>query len=167
MASDIVGQGAVKVDLAGLRQLSRDINRTGDLAIRARFRQGLKDGAQHVVVAARRNASWSHRIPGSIRVGVTTRGVYVRAGSAAAPHAVTFEGTASGRPRRHPVFRSAPGHVPSGFRRVTPGDRSTWHWAAQEPRPFLLPALTANVDNVVERVANAMQEAFYDIGWRP
>jgi len=143
---------SISVDVTGLRQLSRDINSSGNRYLKLRLQQGLREGAEVVAVAARSKAAFSTRIPDSIRVAVTARGAYVRAGSARAPHAVTFEGTASGGPRRHPVFAR--------------GGRATWTWVPQSPRPFLLPALIQTTDQVVEKVADAMERAFLDMGWR-
>lgn len=139
------------VDVRGLTQLAKDLNKIADKDLRNRLRKGLRAGGNIVAAAAKANASWSGRIPGSIRVGVTTKGVYVRAGGPKAPHAVVFEGKVDGGDRRHPVFAT--------------GDRGTWHWAVQPKKPFLVPALNANAEKVAALAADEIEKAFKDNGF--
>jgi hypothetical protein len=140
------------VDAQGLRQLARDVNRIADKDLRLRFRKGLNKAGEIVAAEARSRSGWSSRIPSTIRTGVTTRGVYVRAGGPRAPHAVTFEGKADGSARRHPVFAR--------------GARSNWTWVAQDPRPFLRPALASKVEDVMTVAADSLLDAFVDNGFR-
>jgi hypothetical protein len=140
------------IDAQGLTALARDIKKIADRDMTLRMRKGLKTAGEVVATAARSNAGWSTRIPGSTRVGVTQRGVYVRAGGPAAPHAVTFEGKVGGGARKHPVFATGP--------------RSSWTWVAQSPRSYLQPALAANLDNVERILGDELENAFRDNGWR-
>lgn len=130
MAPPLIG-----VSVTDFTKLARDINNIGNIQLRSEWRAALTKAGNIVAEQARENASWSGRISGSIKTSVTTKGVSVRAGGAGAPHAVTFEGNVNGGARRHPVFARGP--------------RSNWTWVAQDPpRPFLLPALEANLNAV-------------------
>lgn len=143
---------AIAVDARGLRQLSKDLKKIGDKDLSKELRAGLRKSGEVVAAAARSNASWSSRIPGSIKVVVQQKGVAVRAGGDKAPHAVTFEGKNNGQPRRHPVFAR--------------GARSDWTWAAQDPpRPYLKPALSANLDKVIQVVGDELEVAFLQNGF--
>lgn len=141
------------VDAQGLRQLSKDLRKIGDKELSKQLRVGLKQAGEIVAAAARSNASWSTRIPGSIRTGVTQKGVYVRAGGRAAPHAITFEGKSNGGDRRHPVFARSD------------ETRQEWTWVTQTARPFLKPALNDNVNKVVTEVADELEVAFTNNGF--
>lgn len=143
----------LSVDVSGLAQLTRDVNRIGDTALKTEVRTGLRKAGNVVATAARANASWSKRIPKTVKVSVTRRGVSVHAGGDGAPHAVVFEGRVDGGNRRHPVFAQ--------------GDRSGWTWAEQQAKPFMRPALNDNVDRVAEVVADSLEKAFTDNGWTP
>lgn len=145
--------GIAAVDAQGLRQLSRDLKKIADQDMSKQLRIGLKKSGDIVAKAAKSKASWSTRIPGSIRVGVTQKGVYVRAGGKTAPHAITFEGKNNGGNRRHPVFA----------RSSRP--REDWTWVIQEARPFLKPALNDNVAKVVNEVADEIEVAFLHNGF--
>lgn len=140
------------VDAQGMGQLSRDLSRIGSTALDVQVKAGLVDAGDVVANAARRNASWSSRIPASVRTEATSRGVFVRAGGDKAPHAVTFEGRVDGGNRSHPVFAE--------------GDRATWIWAEQPARPFLMPAMQDNLDRGAEKVADAVVKAFLNNGWQ-
>lgn len=143
----------LSVDVTGLAQLTRDVNRIGNTALKTEMRAGLRKAGNVVATAAKSNASWSKRIPGSIRVGVTARGVSVHAGGQKAPHAVVFEGRVDGGNRRHPVYAQ--------------GERGGWTWAEQQAKPFMRSALNDNVDRVAEVVADTLEKAFTDNGWAP
>lgn len=141
------GEPVVGVSVTQFTALSRDINNIGNIALRQEWRAAMLKAGNIVAEQARENAGWSSRIPGSIRVSVTTKGVAVRAGGAAAPHAVTFEGNAQGGARRHPVFARGP--------------RPGWTWAPQNPpRPYLLPALNSNLDNIASTLADGIDAIF-------
>lgn len=150
--------GDIGVDVQGLAKLAKDLDRIADVALKAEFRKGLTGAGEIVAVAARANASWSERIPGSIHVVTTGSGVQVKAGGPPAPHAVTFEGRVDGGNRRHPVFATGP-------RGERNGSKPHWTWAEQQARPFLAPALEANIDAAAERVADAIAAAFNSNGW--
>lgn len=145
--------GILAVDARGLRQLQKDLKKIGDSDLSKELRAGLKKSGEIVARAARSNASWSTRIPGSIRVVVAQKGVAVRAGGPKAPHAITFEGKNNGGDRRHPVFARST------------QTRSEWTWVTQQARPFLKPALSDNVARVVNEVADELEIAFTTNGF--
>jgi hypothetical protein len=127
----------VGVTVTDLSRLSRDL-RKANKALAGKWRQSLKKAGQIVADRAKTNASWSDRIPGTIKVSATQRRVAVKAGGDRAPHAAPFEGADGKAKFRHPVF----------------GHRKTW--VDQEVRPFLLPALKASLDQVADAVADAL-----------
>lgn len=143
----MAGEPIVGISATDFAKLSKDINNIGNIALRAEWRLAMTLAGNIVAEAARNNAGFSSRIPGSIRTSVTSKGVSVRAGGAAAPHAVTWEGNAQGGARKHPVYAR--------------GARGSWTWAAQDPpKPYLLPALTANLDAVAEALADGIDAVF-------
>lgn len=138
------------VNVDGLAALARDL-RAVDAEQAATFRQIVKAAATPVADEASANASWSNRIPGSIRIVMTGANtnpkVAVRAGGRAAPGAAALENGGQSGTFRHPVF----------------GDTS--NWTDQPARPFLLPALFAQADTVVDKVADGMLDTFRHHGW--
>ncbi len=126
----------------GLKQLSKDLRRLQDSTLSKNLRAALKKGGQLVADDAKARSSWSNRIPGSIKVSVTQKGVAVKAGGDKAPHAAIYE---SGG--RHPVF----------------GNRSAW--VNVEKRPYLMPAGESKVEQVVDVIGDAMEDAFRENGW--
>lgn len=96
---------------------------------------------------ARRNASWSTRIPKAIGKTVSARRIGLVARVANAPHARPFEGI-SGPTFRHPVF---------GNRQV---------WVTQAARPFLKPAVESKRDEFMEAAGDAVEGAARATGWR-
>lgn len=117
---------------------------------RKTVRKVLREAGQEVRDAARSNASWSSRIPGSLRVRVAFTGprpgVYVSAAASAAPHARPFEGMTGRNPFRHPVF----------------GNREAW--VQQAARPFLVPALRAKDGDVKRAIQQSVMDAFAAAG---
>jgi len=102
-------------------------------------------------VAAR--ASWSTRIPRSLRVRPVLTGksvgVYVEAQARIAPHARAYEGLLDRRDSfRHPVF----------------GDRDAW--VSQATRPFMAPGVAANARATSEAISDAVDEAARAAGFR-
>jgi hypothetical protein len=93
---------------------------------------------------AKRRASWSTRIPGTVKAsaqGMNT--AVVKAGGASAPHAAAFEHAGKEGPFRHPVH----GHDV---------------WVSQDAHPFLHPAAIARLDTTVEALGTAVSTAVSD-----
>lgn len=141
----------VAVDARGLQKLSRDLKKIGEKDLNKQLRAGLKKSGEIVAESARQKSSWSTRIPASVKVVVTQKGVAVRAGGESAPHAGTFEGKNNGTPMRHPVFAR--------------GDSANWTWVAQTPRPFLKPALESNIEKVADAMVGELEVAFFNNGF--
>ena len=130
------GVGIV-ADTRGLSRLARDLRRASPEAWRA-CRAGLLAAAQPVAEDARQRASFSTRIPATIRVRVGSgANVKIVAGGPGAPDAAPLENRGRAGTFRHPVF----------------GNRE--RWVDQPARPFLSPALEAHR----EEVAVALEEA--------
>ena len=95
----------------------------------------LKEAGELIAGIARGNASFSSRIPGSIKVGGGRSGVVVRAGSTKAPHAYAFE-----LGKRHPLF----------------GNRNFWY--PTDHIAFLEDAATAGAEAAAEIVARVIDD---------
>lgn len=105
----------------------------------------LRQAAEVIAARAKVNASWSKRIPRSVRIyQLTAHGhiATIAAGGVRAPQAYTFE--APDGPVWHPVW----GH----------GPRKDWHWVRQEPRPFLAPAGDEAAEAAVEVFAEMIDD---------
>ena len=110
----------------------------------------LKQAAEVIAADARLlSATWSERVPASVRVG-RVRGtgpgqsVTITAGGVRAPMAYTNEGYRGGRPVWHPVFAQ--------------GDRADWKWVPQTPRPFMRPAAEARAAQAADVFAKAIDD---------
>lgn len=111
----------------------------GELGVR------LLEAGEYIAAIARTNASWSTRIPASVRVGGGMSGVVVRAGSKAAPNAYPFEVPGV----RHPVF-----------------GRPDIPWEDNENRPFMVPAAEEGAVGAAEIVARVIEDWGADYGFR-
>lgn len=133
-----------------LVEIARDMRRLPEETRKA-IRPALRKAGEMIAHEAKVNASWSSRIPSSIRVETSFRqnreGVIVRAGNANSPHARPYEGlTSSGSTFRHPVF-----------------GRDVW--VAQTERPFLFPAAEAGQAAATEAVASALDDVGQSLGF--
>lgn len=133
-----------------LAQIAKDMRALPEETRKA-LRPKLRKAGQMVQREAQVNASWSSRIPGTIKVVTSFRadreGVTVRAGGATAPHARPYEGlSARGSTFRHPVYGN------------------DW-WVASPTRPFLFPAAEAAEGAVTEAMRTALDEAAASLGF--
>lgn len=131
-------------------QIARDMRRL-EPETRKAVRPRLRRAGELIAGEARRNASWSSRIPSTVRVVTSFRanreGVTVRAGGPSAPHARPYEGiTARGDTFRHPVYGR------------------DW-WVAQATRPFLLPAVQAKQGEADTTVRETLDDAASALGF--
>ena len=112
-------------------------------------RRAVKAAAELVAEDARRKASWSTRIPGTVKASVLGNGTAasVRAGGAKAPHAKALENAGRDGMFRHPVF-------PDQSK-----TRSEWTWVSQQARPFLHPALLDRFPETVRAIGAAVTVA--------
>ena len=113
----------------------------------------LRRAAQPVADWARASSSrWSRRVPLSVRLQGGGSRITIAAGGASAPQAKTMEGNPDGSPCSHPVY----GH----------GPRERWTWVKQVPvRPFLLEAIDATEDEMVEIFAGVVDDWCADLGY--
>lgn len=125
--------------------------------LKRKLRPKLREAGEIVAGQARVNASWSTRIPQAtkVRTSFTLRnpGVSVVVDRKKAPHARPFEHGGEPGQFRHPVFQTF------GGKRRTP-------WVPQPARPFLAPAAEAKGDEAARRVADAVDEATRDAGFK-
>ena len=162
------GDIQVTFDRQGFRETARQI-RSQDRALWTQMRHEMKDVADVVARDARSRASWSTRIPGTIRTSATLTGATVTAGGKNAPHAAPYEvgSKRSGAGEfRHPVPR---GRTPLYRGRAYKSGRrsSTWVdgngneavWVNQKTRPYMVPALMANL-STVERGLDRLVEKY-------
>jgi hypothetical protein len=131
-------------------QIARDMRALPEETRKA-VRPALREAGAIVQKDAQARASWSGRIPASIKVVTSFRqnreGVTVRAGGTGAPHARPYEGLSSrGGTFRHPVHGN------------------DW-WVAQASRPFLFPAAEANVAAVTAAMRGTLDEAARSLGF--
>lgn len=135
----------VGVQANGLTKLVKDMEAITP-KILAETVESLRMAGELIANTARTEASWSQRIPGTIRVtGATPRTITIKAGGADAPHAYTFEAP-DGKPVRHPTY----GHNP---------------WVEQMPRPFLRPAVESHTDEIAELIVLAIDRALLRSGF--
>lgn len=128
----------LSADTRQLKSLAK-ILRESDRTLYRGVQKGLVDVGQAVVEDAKRKASWSTRIPQTIRARASgLNAVTVSAGGASAPHAKPIEHGGAPGSFRHPVF----------------GDKS--NWVDQPARPFLHPAAIDRLQEHAERVAGVL-----------
>lgn len=133
---------AVRIDARSIARASREVRRASPMAWKA-LRLELLHVGQVVADDAKADASYSKRIPGTIKVRVTAGGnVKVVMGGDAAPNAVPIENRGRGRVR-HPVY----GHM----------DR----WTSKNSHPaILLPAFARRSDWALEEMEKAYMDTF-------
>jgi hypothetical protein len=132
-------------------EIARDMRALPEETRKA-VRPALRKAGQQVANEAAANASWSSRIPGTLKVTTSFRqnreGVTVSAGGANAPHARPYEGiTQRGDTFRHPVYgRDIP-------------------WSTQPTRPFLRPAAEAAGPSSAAMMRGAMDDVGQSLGF--
>jgi hypothetical protein len=133
----------IVADTRQLSKLARDLRKASPEAWKA-YRVAVRAAAQIVAEDAKSRASFSHRIPGSIKVRVTSGGnVKVVAGGDAAPDAAPIENKGKGFVR-HPTFG-----------RTGPGD-----WTSKNSHPaYLAPAFDAHKEAVMDAIERAVGDA--------
>lgn len=112
------------------------------------LRRAVRAEGRKIADAAKGKASWSTRIPDTIRVaaqGVNT--AVVRAGGKDAPHAAAYEHSGRAGTFRHPVFADGS------------KTRDQWTWVNQQARPFLHPAALERLPETVRALGDAVQAA--------
>src|SRR5580765_8815476 len=133
-----------KIDVSELKNLGKALHKAAP-AVERDFNKGLLAYGELVAVDAKLNASWSSRIPATIKARRRARSVSVIAGGASAPHAPAYENKGRQGTFRHPVFRTA-------FNLNTS--------APQQARPFLGPAVEADLEKGLAIIVAEVDRAF-------
>jgi HK97 gp10 family phage protein len=119
--------------------------------LKRQLRPGLRAAGNIVADDAKRRAAWSTRIPRAIRVSITFSGsrpgVAVVVNQRKAPHARVYENAGQEGTFRHPVF-----------------GRDVW--VTQKARPFLFPALSANVRESLAEIGDVVDRVTREAGFR-
>lgn len=111
--------------------------------------RNLREGAERVADDARMNASFSSKIPATIKVRETALQVTVTAGAADVPQARLFESGNAGA-------RGAAKAQDGEFSHPVFGHRD--NWVNQPMRPFLRPAIEKNAVEIDALVVEAIGE---------
>lgn len=160
-------------DTAGMKKLARDLRKAAP-EVNKEFRVKWREAAKVVAEAAKSKASFSTKIPGSIKVRGS--GVYIKviAGGDSAPSAAAFENKGVSGSFKHPVFertRSVTGKngrtygeqirftTRSNRRAIASGRESAAPWVTQTAHPFLAPALSENREKVIQMMGDAVEGA--------
>ena len=159
-----------RTDGSQLRKLGKAL-RTAQPDVYRQVRREVREQALKVAEEAKQNASFSTRIPDTIRVSVAgVNTAVIRAGGDNAPHAAAFEHAGSEGTFRHPVFardggerdvrtRGAVARRASG-KSTGAGD---WVWVDQKAHPFLHPAVLSRLDEIVAALGGAVVSAVDDV----
>lgn len=134
----------VTVNTSGLRDVAAALRQAAKRLPTA-HRAALREGAEKIAVDARAKASWSTRIPGSVRVKARGDRVSV---TADAPDAAPLENRGKEGEFKHPVFGNA-GVVVS-----------------QKARPFLHPAARINEPKLVDGTLEAIDKTMTEAGFK-
>lgn len=133
-----------KSDTRALRSLGRQLREAKPAMYRG-MQKGIRAEAAKVAERAKANASWSTRIPGTVKAsvsGFTT--AKVSAGGTNAPHAAAYEHAGAQGTFRHPVY----------------GNREVW--VDENARPYLHKAawdhLQESADAIARIVLTALEE---------
>ena len=147
-------------DTAQLRKLASALGKCAPAA-RKELNRSLRLAAKIVADDAKGRASWSTRIPKTIKVQGGAGKLRVVAGGPNAPQAVGYEvGTKGNNGRfRHPVFSAKFGGRGTSGPRNKRALRGGPVYASVATRPYLLPAWEAHKDEVFTLVADAIDEA--------
>ncbi len=115
------------VDMSELKEFAARLKRA-DPQLSKDFLKAESAAGEIVASAARSRASFSRKIPGSIRTRRRGTRVRVEAGGASAPNAAPIENHGIPGVFRHPVFGNYD------------------NWVSQAAHPFLTPAAEENID---------------------
>lgn len=141
------GTGASGAEIRALIQAFRQIPKE----LRSKLRPALRAAGMEILRTAALDSMWSSRIPHALELKVSFAsrrpGVFIRVNKAKAPHARPFEGIL-GDSWRHPVF----------------GHQTTW--VTQRARPFLLPAVQKGAPAARKLIAEAVNEATANGGFK-
>lgn len=127
------------IDTGSIDKLARTIKQASP-AVAKTLTKELKLARDAVAAEARSRASFSTKIPATIKGSGTGATLKVSAGGAAAPNAAPLENRGKQGTFRHPVF-------------------GTDTWVNQQAHPFLTPALAAQREILAARIDAAIDKA--------
>lgn len=139
----------IVADVAGMRRLAKAL-KLAPKDVQREFRTNWRKAAKLVADDAKSRASYSTRIPATIKIRGTGVNIKIVAGGSAAPNAAPLEmGNRGSSTNRHPVF------APIGSNAYQNPKR----WVNQPTRPFLAPALEAHKGEVMAMMEDAITSA--------
>lgn len=127
------------VDTVNVSKLARAL-KICSVDVAKSFRAEMRAASDSVVATAKENASWSKKIPGSIKRTGSVGNLKIKAGGDKAPDAAPYENGGKEGVFRHPVFG---------------GEK----WVSQKARPFLTPALEAESKKLEVAIDAAIEKA--------
>ena len=139
--------------------IAKDMRRLPQEA-RKKLRPALRKSVEGIAADARTRASWSQRIPPTVKIRTSFRvereSVTVVAGGKSAPHARPYEGLSAGSAGkfRHPVYADSANKT-----------RRAWTWVTSETRPFLFPAAEAGQEQTTQNLMAALDAAAAALGF--
>jgi hypothetical protein len=162
--------------LADIGVILQDLDKKQQSAVKSQIRRAVRDLGQDLTTQIKANASWSTRIPNTVKMSVTfgpkTAGASVVAGGKNAPHARALE---MGNKNVYPIpMRAKKGeHLGYGTSRIAPAGRGLrhpvfarkdktrdeWAWTEMSTRPFFFKAVqqrdlyfTARMNLMLEQI---------------
>jgi hypothetical protein len=138
----ITGNGGL--DCSSFKNFAKAL-RKAEPALAVELRESLRGAGTIAAEAVKANSSWSTRIPGSVKVRVSSATVSVIAGGKAAPDAEPYENSGKEGNFRHPV----------------PPGRSVW--VNQKARPFFKPAVVGSLPAVESAAVDALDAVVQQI----
>ena len=140
----------LNADASSLRKMAKAL-RAAQAGMYRETQKSLRAVGQVVAERAKRNASWSSRIPATVKVrSAGVNAVIVSAGNKdTAPHAKAIEHAGDPGMFRHPL--NYPNQDPGGGKNGRGAN-----WADQQARPFLHPAAMEDLQGSAEAVGAAL-----------
>ena len=155
-------RGYIVVDTSDLKKFAREL-RSANRKTYLYMNRELRAAAGVIAQDAKDRASWSQKIPGTIRVTGGLNRMTIKAGNDSVPEALLYErGTAQsgGKFVRHPVWPRPKGK----YDQRAGGERWPGKWAETPTRPFLRPAIVAHRDEVAGAMAEVVGGVLRGLG---
>lgn len=148
----------IKVDSSDLRKLYQDLKVAGD-GLQIDLRRQIKKAGDGLVSAVKKEASWSSRIPGAVKVktsfGAKNAGVTVYVDAGKAPEAAPLNNQGNSGTFRHPVFPDAAGQI-----------RQQWTWVSQRAQPFFDGPIAREGNNTLALIQEVIDDFAARAGFR-
>jgi len=168
--------------LADLGTVMKDLDKKQQAAVKSQIRRAVTELGKDLTTQIKSNASWSRRIPATVKMSVTfgpkSAGASVVAGGKNAPHARPLE---MGNKNVYEVKMRAPkgNHLGYGTSRVAPSGRGLrhpvfarkdktrdeWTWTESAVRPFFFAAVQQRDFYFTARVQKMLDDVAAEIGF--